>query len=382
MLCSYGCEQEGVHQYKNKKWCCRPKKEQCPAFIQKRIEARKANGKPWHSAEGRQHISDSTKGRNLNDEWKTNISNALKGRQLGPQSADHKEKLSRARKGKEPWNKGLTIDDPRVSAYATKQAGQKRKGNYVSQTGWQGAGNPWFGRNRSKGNSPRYKGEARQRELKNYYNKVTYLTEQVYKQFKDQINPTNYPRSLAGTEDGYHLDHIYPVAAGYENDIPPELLAIPENLQMIPWKDNVIKSNKIEKIPETIEEFLKENNMKQKSIYLLAQYISKPKDPHMTRIPGYITNPENLSYDEAVSFTVGLKDRDIIKSNVILNISEGMVVRNTFNSGKSYDELFDYFNEAYPEYMKHFLVPSEPTQFGNTNDGDVQAVQTEEKESS
>lgn len=120
--------------------------------------------------------------------------------------------------------------------------------------------------------------------------------------------------------------------------------------------------------------------MKHKSIYLLAQYVGKPKNPTMTHFPGYISDPENLSYDEVVGFTVGLRDKDVIKSNVILNISEGIVVRNTFNSGKSYSELFDYFNEAYPEYMKHFAPPnSEATIKDSDATVDVQAVQAEKE---
>lgn len=117
--------------------------------------------------------------------------------------------------------------------------------------------------------------------------------------------------------------------------------------------------------------------MKQKSIYLIAQYVGKPKDPRKTKNAGYITDANNLSYDEVVGFTVGLKDKDLLKSNVVLNISEQKVVRNTFNSGKSYDELFEYFREAYPEYMKHFVAAPEPTE--NANDIDVQAVQAEEE---
>lgn len=117
--------------------------------------------------------------------------------------------------------------------------------------------------------------------------------------------------------------------------------------------------------------------MKNKSIYLLAQYVGKPKDPRQTKNAGYINDANNLSYDEVVGFTVGLKDKDLLKSNVVLNISEQKVVRNTFNSGKSYDELFEYFREAYPEYMKHFITTTEPTEVDDVID--VQPVQAEEE---
>ena len=162
--------------------------------------------------------------------------------------------------GKEAWNSGSTAEtDPRILKYATKQTGQKRTGNYHSPTAWQGSGNPWFGKDRSNSNSPRYKGEIRQRELRDYYNKVAYLTEQTYNQHVSEINPHNYVRTLAGVDGGYHLDHIYPVAEGYDNKIPPEVLANVDNLILIPWRENVIKSNKVGAIPESIKTYLKEN---------------------------------------------------------------------------------------------------------------------------
>jgi hypothetical protein len=77
---------------------------------------------------------------------------------------------------------------------------------------------------------------------KKYAGKVHRLTQKIYEQYKDEINPDNLPRTLCGVEDGYQLDHIIPIKFGFENDIPREVLADKDNLRMLPWKENLIRN--------------------------------------------------------------------------------------------------------------------------------------------
>lgn len=144
-----------------------------------------------------------------------------------------------------PWNKGLTKEsDDRIKIYSEKQKGQKRKGNYSSPDKWKGEENPWFGKNRSKENHPRYKGETYNREYKDYCNKVMWLTEKTYIENLSEINPNNYPRTLCGVDGGYQLDHIYSIKKGFDNKIPAEEISKKENLQMLSWKENREKWSK------------------------------------------------------------------------------------------------------------------------------------------
>jgi len=78
-------------------------------------------------------------------------------------------------------------------------------------------------------------------EYKRYCNRVHKLSKQIYEQFKDEINPNNYPRGLAGESGVYHLDHIVSIKHGFDNNLPPEEVARKENLQMLPWKENISK---------------------------------------------------------------------------------------------------------------------------------------------
>lgn len=75
-----------------------------------------------------------------------------------------------------------------------------------------------------------------------------------------------------------------------------------------------------------------------------------PKDPSQTAKPGYITNPENIHYDEQVYISRGLRDKDL-KNQVVLNLTEEKIVKNTFNSGKTFEEVFTHYYEGYAEYI-------------------------------
>ena len=75
-------------------------------------------------------------------------------------------------------------------------------------------------------------------EFKKYCNKVRLLTERIYKENLNILNPHGLKRTLCGVEDGYQLDHKISVKFGFENNISPEELSKVSNLQLIPWKEN------------------------------------------------------------------------------------------------------------------------------------------------
>jgi hypothetical protein len=84
------------------------------------------------------------------------------------------------------------------------------------------------------------------RDFRKYRNRLKVLTEKTYTVHFDEINPQGYVRGVAGKENAYHLDHIIPARFGFENDIPPGVLAEKENLQMLPWRENIVKGRKYE----------------------------------------------------------------------------------------------------------------------------------------
>jgi hypothetical protein len=93
----------------------------------------------------------------------------------------------------------------------------------------------------------------------------------------------------------------------------------------------------------------------QKSAYLVAQYYAKPRRPGQTFQSGYMKDESNISWDETVNITLGLKDKDLT-SSVILDINNRKVVKNNFNNGKEFDELFDYYFNAQPQEITQALA--------------------------
>lgn len=92
-----------------------------------------------------------------------------------------------------------------------------------------------------------------------YVQKVHYLTSIEYIKHIDKINPNNFPRVQAKAGNvGYHLDHIVSKKYCYLNNIPPEICANYQNLQMIPWQDNVKKYSKpvLAKLPEIFYKYI------------------------------------------------------------------------------------------------------------------------------
>jgi hypothetical protein len=78
--------------------------------------------------------------------------------------------------------------------------------------------------------------------FKRYKNKVHQRSNQTYKQYQNIINPCNHPRTLAGVEGGWQLDHIISVKRCFESGLSEEKASALENLQMLPWKTNLTKS--------------------------------------------------------------------------------------------------------------------------------------------
>ena len=70
------------------------------------------------------------------------------------------------------------------------------------------------------------------------------LVQKLTEQQPIQTLENHDKRGLCGVIGAYQLDHIYPISKGFENNIEPEVIAHIDNLQIIPWKENLLKSNK------------------------------------------------------------------------------------------------------------------------------------------
>jgi hypothetical protein len=95
--------------------------------------------------------------------------------------------------------------------------------------------------------------------------------------------------------------------------------------------------------------------MKTKSIYLIATYAAKPKHKGLGNTAGWMKDANNIAYDEQVTFSRGLKARDLQTAKIILNLSKASIERNTWQAEKTFPELFSYFYQAYPKYLEPIM---------------------------
>jgi hypothetical protein len=90
--------------------------------------------------------------------------------------------------------------------------------------------------------------------------------------------------------------------------------------------------------------------MANNNIYIVAQYVAKPKNKRLSSQPGYMSNPDNIQWDERMYVSQGLRKKDH-EMNVILDLTEEKIIKNSFDSSKSFEEVFKYFYENYGDYI-------------------------------
>lgn len=201
-LCEFGCGRPAIHTQKNGKRICSDWVSKCPAM-------RKKNG-------------DGNRGRECTWGDKISVSN-IKTKSTQTHVA---------------WNKGLSKENtPSLMARSDelKRRGEENRQKIIPT------------------DDPVYSDFAK------YRNRITYRTSQTYKKNKDIINPTDLTIGTHG-ENVYHVDHKYPVSEGFKYNVPIEIMSSCENLQLLPYDENVKKSNVINEIPESIKQFLKEQH--------------------------------------------------------------------------------------------------------------------------
>jgi len=76
-------------------------------------------------------------------------------------------------------------------------------------------------------------------------------------------------RGLAGTKNGYQLDHIITIKDGFEKNINPHIIGNIKNLRFISWEENLKKNKKSNGI---ISENLKVNCLNETEKELLTSY--------------------------------------------------------------------------------------------------------------
>ena len=83
---------------------------------------------------------------------------------------------------------------------------------------------------------------------------------------------------------------------------------------------------------------------------MVAQYVAQPKNPRQTSQAGYMANPDNIRYDERVFVARGYRDR-YLQNDVILDLTEEKILKNSFRTEKDFEEIFKHFYEGFGDYI-------------------------------
>jgi len=91
-------------------------------------------------------------------------------------------------------------------------------------------------------NSPWWKDDSLfdLRDFRDYKKLAQNITDRVYRNYKDIVNPENLSRG----QRKYQIDHIYSVADGFREGIPIRVICNPTNLRMLYWRKNYSKRDR------------------------------------------------------------------------------------------------------------------------------------------
>lgn len=82
----------------------------------------------------------------------------------------------------------------------------------------------------------------------------------------------------------------------------------------------------------------------------MAQYVALPKNPKQTAQAGYMTNPDNIRYDERVFVARGYRER-YLQNHVVLDLTTERVLKNSFRNEKNFEDIFKHFYEGFGDYI-------------------------------
>lgn len=210
LLCHRGCGLEATFTNYLGEPCCSPRAPSCP-IIKKKIGEKSGasrKGKTYEELHGsnanamRKLRSEKLTGRSVTDDSKEKSRQAnKKHRELNP---------------RDPWNKGKT-----------------------------GVQVPW---NKGKtGYSMPSRRKISEQDYKDYqkYKRAVYsASRKTYNKNINLLNPLSLLLGRCGVIGAHQIDHKVPISLGYQLKIPVDIMSTVENLQLMPWKDNLHKSNK------------------------------------------------------------------------------------------------------------------------------------------
>lgn len=93
----------------------------------------------------------------------------------------------------------------------------------------------------------------------------------------------------------------------------------------------------------------------------------KPRPGVKTNVKGWMDNLDNITYDESIEITRGLK-KNSTAAKVVLNLSNKSVDRNTWGTTRSFDEYFKHYFTGYHKYLTAVMTQLDAEYFNKILD--------------
>lgn len=107
--------------------------------------------------------------------------------------------------------------------------------------------------------------------------------------------------------------------------------------------------------------------MSNKNIYLVAFYSMKPRPGVKTNVKGWMNDAANITYDERIEISRGLK-KNSTTAKVVLDLSSKSVHRNSWGTDRSFDEYFKYYFKGYHKYLTTVMTQLDAEYFNKMLD--------------
>ncbi len=93
----------------------------------------------------------------------------------------------------------------------------------------------------------------------------------------------------------------------------------------------------------------------------------KPKRHVRTEVAGWMSDPNNIQWDERIELTRGEK-KNTVNAKIVINLSTKKIERNGWSDGKTFDELFKYFFKGYHKYITEVMTQIDAEYFNKMLD--------------
>lgn len=89
--------------------------------------------------------------------------------------------------------------------------------------------------------------------------------------------------------------------------------------------------------------------------FIVVKYPQTLRNPRQAHRPGTAANHAAWQNNEELKCSKNLKTRDLTEASVILDVAQQKVVKDRFDSGREFQELFEYYMSNYADYINSWL---------------------------